>query len=95
VAATALRCNLRAFRTALRRPKSRRSLRAVARDLNVPPTTLSGWERAKHYPALEDAIRAARFFGAPVEALWELEDATAGVLPRRTLRRKTGGEADA
>jgi DNA-binding XRE family transcriptional regulator len=78
VATTALRSNLRAFRMALRRPKAKRTLRAVASELHVPPSTLSGWENGKHFPSLEDAIRAANYFKAPVESLWELlEDTTA------------------
>jgi len=76
VATTALRSNVRAFRTALRRPKAKRTLRAVASELHVSPSTLSAWENGKHFPPLEDAMRAALYFKAPVESLWQLEDST-------------------
>lgn len=74
----ALRSNLRAARVGRCRPEAdaHKSLRATARDLNVTPSTLSEWERDKHAPSLEDALRVAAYYRMPVEALWQLEATT-------------------
>lgn len=89
-----VRSTIRAFR------RGGKSLRAAAKELGVPVTTLLSWEKSQNAPTLERALRVAKHFGVPVEALWQLDgergpdNVLSGRTPERNgSRRKAQGGA--
>jgi transcriptional regulator with XRE-family HTH domain len=56
------------------------SLAGIARELNSPVSTISGWANGRHQPAYGNSERLAALLDCPVEDLWlAITDTTAGL----------------
>jgi len=60
-------------RLALFRAETGLSRRALAEQVGVNPQTIGCLERGDYSPSLELAMKIARLFGVPVEALFSFE----------------------
>lgn len=71
-------------RIALFRAEANMSRRGLAEAVGVNPQTIGCLERGDYSPSLELALRIARLFGAPVEAVFSFEpfDSVATLIQR-------------
>lgn len=67
------------------------SLAALARALNTPVSTVSGWANGRHQPTLGNVERLATWLQCPVDTLWlALADTTPGRTGAVPLTRSQG-----